>query len=294
MIGDLGACWRIHGYLTEGMGWAQQLLAVGQGASAAAQARAAASTAMLALILGHLAQARQLAEQGWLLAQQVEDRQTRWLAIHAQAMTLLAPNLSSAEYEEITLLINEAASLYTEHEHPRNRARTLNLFGQVKRMQQRYEEAKPYFQASLQQARAADYQSGVVNVLVNLGWTVFHLGDSVNALAHFAESLNLAYELHFPNGIAMSLLGVASALTRLEHPHQAAQLLGAADAIQASIGIVMTQSQEPEYTRTRAELQAHLGGEDFDHCWQAGRTMTMTEATTLANQCNRESAYRRH
>jgi hypothetical protein len=67
-------------------------------------------------------------------------------------------------------------------------------------------------------------------------------------------------------------------------------LLGAADAIQASIGIVMAKSHEPEYERTWAELQADLGVEEFDQCWQAGRIMTVAEATMLANQCNGASA----
>ena len=35
MIGDLGSCWRVRGYLTEGMAWAQQLLAAKPQVSAA-------------------------------------------------------------------------------------------------------------------------------------------------------------------------------------------------------------------------------------------------------------------
>ena len=297
MIGNLGSCWRIRGYLTEGMGWAQQLLATGQGASADVQARAYASTAILALILGHRSQARQLAEQGWQLTQQVDDRLTRWQAIHARVTTSLAPNLPAAEYEEITRLINEAALLYPKHEPPyaeyehlRNYARTLNMFGQVKRVQKRYDEAKEYFLACLQGARAAGYQSGVATAMMNLGWTVFHMGNYAEALTHFTESLNLSYELSFPHAIAMALLGMSGALARLQHAQQAAKLLGAVDAIQASIGIIMAQNHEPDYTRTYAELQAILGSEDFDHYWQVGRTMTVAAATTFANQCNRDSA----
>ena len=40
MIGDLGSCWRIRGYLTEGMAWAQQLLAAQPQVPAPVQARA--------------------------------------------------------------------------------------------------------------------------------------------------------------------------------------------------------------------------------------------------------------
>jgi tetratricopeptide (TPR) repeat protein len=294
MIGDLGSSWlrirqhdpkRIRSYLREAMGWAQQLLAVGQQAPILAQARAYTSAAILALVLGHRIQARQMADQAWLLAQQGEDRPTRAQAIFVRATTLIAPNLSPANYEEIILLINEAGRLYDELENRQGHGRILNLLGEVKRMRQHYAEAKGYYEESLQELRAVDYQSGVAIVLANLGWTVYHMGDYGEAFAHFTESMNLSHDLDFPHGIAVALFGVAGALARLEHPQQAAKLLGAADAIHASIGIVMSSSDEPDYECTREELQAHLGQADFGRCWQAGRTMTVAEITALVNEC---------
>src|SRR5205823_7387185 len=117
------------------------------------------------------------AEQAWLLAQQGADRPTRAQTIFVRATTLIEPNLSPAVYEAIILLINEAARLFAELENRMNYARSLNLLGEIKRMQQRYAEAKRDYEESLQGLRAVDYQSGVAIVLANLGWTVFHMGD---------------------------------------------------------------------------------------------------------------------
>jgi hypothetical protein len=55
-----------------------------------------------------------MAEHAYLLSQQVADRQTRGQAMQARIKTLIAPNLSPADYEEIPLLANEAARLYTD------------------------------------------------------------------------------------------------------------------------------------------------------------------------------------
>ncbi|HMN28396.1 MAG TPA: hypothetical protein PKE45_09605, partial [Caldilineaceae bacterium] len=102
--------------------------------------------------------------------------------------------------------------------------------------------------------------------------------------AHFSESMNLARELDFPHGVAVALIGAAGALARLQHPHQAAKVLSAADAIQETIGVVIAASDEPDYERTREELQAQLGRADFERCWQAGHTMTVSKATMLVNE----------
>jgi predicted ATPase len=284
MIGDLGSCWRIRGCLTEGMTWAQQLLAAGRKAPVGLQARAYASSAILALVLGHRSQARQMAEQAWSLAQQVADRQTRAQTIFTLATTLIAPNLSSAEYDEIVLLTNEAARLYAELEDRMNRARSFNLLGEVQRMQQHYTEARLDYEKCLQGLHAVGYQSGVAVVQANLGWAIYHTGDYREALAHFIESINLSRDLDFTSGIAVALIGVAGALARLEYPQQAAKLLGAADAMQESIGLVISSSDEPDYERTGEELQAYLGQSGFERCWQEGRAMTVAEITALVNE----------
>lgn len=281
LLGDLGSCWRIRGYLTEGMAWAQQLLIVGQQASLAAQARAYASASLIAYNLGHRQQSCELADRAWLLVQQVDDQPARAQAIFVRAAVLLAPHLTPADYAMIIALTKEAAQLFVAIQSPMNYARTFNLLGEVKRMQGRYAEAIPYYEESLRGLRAVDYESGVAITLSNLGWAVYHLGDYQAAFAHFAESINRASELDFTNGVAVALIGAAGTLAQLDQPQQAAQCLGAAEAIQKALGISIPATDEPDYQRTRTELQAALGQADFDRCWQKGRTLTVTAATML-------------
>ena len=91
-------------------------------------------------------------------------------------------------------------------------------------------------------------------------------------------------DLDFPHGMAMTLLGAAGVLARLDHSQPAAKLIGAAAAIQESIGIVMVPSDEPDYGSTIAELRAQLGQSDFDRCRQTGHMLTVAEATALVKE----------
>ena len=98
-------------------------------------------------------------------------------------------------------LANEAARLYVEIENRPGHGRVLNVLGDLKRMQQRYDEAKRYYEESLQELRAAGYLSDVVVVLSNLGWTAFHMGEYEAAFANFVEGVgSLAWTWTSPTG----------------------------------------------------------------------------------------------
>ncbi len=96
--------------------------------------------------------------------------------------------------------------------------------------------------------------------------------------------MDLACDLEYPHGMAMTLAGAAGTLARLAHLEPAAKLIGAADAIQKSIGIVIAPSDEPDYASTILELRTQLGQTDYDRCWQMGQMMTVGEATVLVKE----------
>ena len=160
-----------------------------------------------------------------------------------------------------------------------------NLLGELKRMQQRYEEAQRYYEESLQELRAVGYLIGCGGCAVESrldGYSTWASNEA--AFANFAEGLDLSRDLDFPHGIALTLLGAAGILARWEHAESAAKLIGAAAAIQESIGIVMVPSDEPDYASTIVELRAQLGQADFEQCWQTGHMMTAEEATALVEE----------
>jgi tetratricopeptide (TPR) repeat protein len=225
-----------------------------------------------------------MAEQANRLAHQVGDQRTRGQALHARISMLIAPNLLSADYEEIIRLANEAAHLYAEVEIWPGHARIFNLLGDVKRMQQRFVEAKRYYEESVQELRTEGYLSDVVVGLSNLGWTAIHMGNPKAAFAYFIEGLELSCDLRYLHGIAVTLAGIAGILAHLEHPEPAARLIGAAEAILKSTGIVIIPSDQPDYESTIVELRAQLGQADFDHYCQTGHMVTVAEAPGLVKE----------
>lgn len=287
MIGDLATCWRIRGYLAEGMDWAEQLLATSNVGSISVLTRAYASTAILSLVLGQRAQAQRLADQSCQLALQVADPPTSAQAFHARAMTLMAPNLTEVEYAEINQLGNDAAQLYASSNNWLGYGRILNLLGEVKRMQEDYSGAQRDYEESLQGLRQIGYQSGVTTSLMNLGWTALHQGQYQKALAYFAEGFQLSHELNYPHNLAMSLHGIAGVLARLQQPQTGAQLLGAADGLRARIAIVIDLSDIPDCERARNELQEQLSPADFAQHWQAGRTLTIEAVAAMVTSLHK-------
>src|SRR6185503_6601504 len=149
---------------------------------------------------------------------------------------------------------------------------------------QRYDEAKRFYDKSLQELRAVGFLSDIVVVKSNIGWTVFHLGDYEAAFASFVEGLDMSRELEFPYGMAITLLGAAGVLTRWGRSQPAAIMIGAAAAIQESIGIVVVPTDEPDYETTVVELRAQLGQTGYDQSRQMGQLMTAEEAAVLVKE----------
>ena len=284
MIGDLSICWRIRDHQAEGLAWAQQLLATQQPVSLPVQARTYASMATLAYVFGCLDQARQWAEQAYLLSQQVADRPTRAQALHAWITAHSAPNLTVTEYEQILLLGNEAAQLYEEGKDLLGRGRILNELGEVERLQQRYAQAKGYYEESYQVLGAVGYQSGMSISLANLGWTLVRLGQHQEALTTCYTSAQQASELDFSFGVEYALAGAAAALAGLNQLQPAIRVLSAADVINKSIRTVLLPIDEPDYAWIYSELQTKVGPADFDRYWQAGRALTAAEAISIVNE----------
>ena len=177
MIGDLASCWRVRGYLTEGMNWAQQLLAMRSQVATSVQSRALANAALLAVTLGHRDEARQMADTAYQLAHMASDLQTKGQALYASVYARLLPNLTAGDYEEIAGLANEAEHLYKDIQYRPGHGRIANLLGEVNRLQGRYAEAQRLYEESMHELRNEGYLSDVVASLSNLGWTAFHMGD---------------------------------------------------------------------------------------------------------------------
>jgi predicted ATPase/DNA-binding XRE family transcriptional regulator len=93
------------------------------------------------------------------------------------------------------------------------------------------------------------------------------------ALTLFEQSLELQLRERFPLGTARCLIGLAAAAVSSRDPRRAARLLGAAEHVLDSGGIVLASDDEAERDKVATEVRAIIS-QDIAHAeWQAGRTM---------------------
>src|SRR5207245_1274756 len=108
----------------------------------------------------------------------------------------------------------------------------LNNLGVVAERQDDYEQARDYYNQSLELARKLHDKDGIAWTLDNLGNIAYLQGHYHEAWKLHKESLALFQELGDKQGIAVCLehmAGVAGALEEPEEVEQAARLYGAAE-----------------------------------------------------------------
>src|SRR5206468_7084696 len=98
----------------------------------------------------------------------------------------------------------------------------------------------------------------VSGLLINLGCAARFQGDYCRAAALFAEALAMYREMEQPRGIALALAGFAGVAAGMGQPEQAARLLGATEALLASIGAAMWPADRLDHERNLTAARADL------------------------------------
>jgi predicted ATPase/class 3 adenylate cyclase len=155
------------------------------------------------------------------------------------------------------------------------------LLGRLAHLQGDLERAAMLLEESLAWLRNWGSPS-MCEVLSDLGRVALDQGDTDRAVALFGESLKLSWEPANEIGIALSLIGLAGAAGELGRPAQAAQLLGAAEAICESIGRSLTPIEHTVFDRYAATIRAQLDESTFAMMWAEGHKMTLEQAKAEA------------
>jgi predicted ATPase/DNA-binding CsgD family transcriptional regulator len=181
-------------------------------------------------------------------------------------------------------------------------------------------QAEARGRAALAYFEAAGRQQETAAALVNLGAAAQLAGDDQLATERLHRALGLSRQLGYLEGTAWSLhllgtiepdpaasatllceslavhrqLGdrwrVASVLESVAcrvlaplDPGQAACLLGAADALRASLATPVPPAERSLLERARDDARRALGAAAFDGAWNAGHSLTFDQATELAD-----------
>jgi DNA-binding CsgD family transcriptional regulator len=288
LAGSLGQFWFMRGHhFGEGKDWLEKALArSGKSEHVALRAKALQWLGNVAYYHGDYALARSVFENGLSLYQKLDDKDG--VAQCSYFLADVAARQGDAEapifYAMARSFSEESLAGLREQGDQWKIARTLNLLGEMERVEGHYLTARTYYEESLTVRRELGDQRGMAVSLINLGHCAHHQGDYKQAVNIFEESLALFQQLGSPRGIIdclAALAGVAVAEKKLE---RAARLFGAAEALHESIhaGLAAEYPDRIEYDRSIAVVRSQLSEDAFAAAWLKGRAMTLEQAVDYA------------
>ncbi len=266
---SLSHFWWVHGYLTEGRNWLEEVcrLSAAKGNQTKEYAKALYGLAVLCRNLGDLSCMAANSEESARISRQIGDEQSlAWalalLAVsqHMQGEAVAArataeesvslfSKLGNDEWGRANALLRFSIVLNSQRQHDLARsnlqesleifrgigdrwgmAQALNFMGDMARMQDDYGQAERLYEESLQLYRQMGIKRDIPASLHNLGHVALAAGDCSRAWEFFTESLLLHRELGNRHGVAECLAGLAGVAGRLEQHARAARLFAAAEA----------------------------------------------------------------
>lgn len=320
----LGWFWYFQGRVGEGRHWLQRALeSADVGAVSFERASALAALGHLAWLQGDNDAARRWLEEAVSLSLSTDDR---YIRVHA--LTLLAFVLDDgdaarrAEVEEESLALSrklgdtflatlalqasgiralgrgdralarvrleESLDLWEQRGDTWFIALVLNYLGDLARSESDYDQAADLYSRSLAGLQQQANAEGTASVLHNLGYIAHHQNDDRRALGLFIEALDGFGNQGDHRGVAECLAGVGAAVLGLGQPEPAVHLLGASDALLASIGSAPWPTNLADVQQAHALARTQLTEGTWIRGWEAGAGMDSERAIAYAREVAKE------
>jgi len=322
VCGALWHFWTMHGHLSEGRRWMEQVLArsdpepVDQ-AVISALAKTLIGAGMLAYRQADYGQATTLCEQSLRLHRQLGDQHGTATALHGLGRVA---NMGG-NYVAARTMYQESLAIYRALDDRWSLAYTNLYLGLVTYFEGNVLDARPLIEESLTTFRTLGATWDIANTLFVRATLPMFLGDYEAAGAAAEESLAIMRSLGDRRGLARASLILAhiaiergdyrspilplkeslsifqelgerwfiircmadtTGLTAYHHPEHAAQLCGAVYALRDDLHSPITGLYRSFLERTLVLLRARLDHARFHAAWEIGRAMTWEQAVDYA------------
>jgi predicted ATPase/DNA-binding SARP family transcriptional activator/DNA-binding CsgD family transcriptional regulator len=281
--------WYMHGHLSEGRGWLERGVSASGITMVSTRARALNGAGWIALFQGDYESARALVEESLKLYRGLEYKEGIASALANLGFVAV---LGQQDLMCLPALLEESIKLRPEVRNPRTVANLLAFEGLVGASQfvaeGRFAEYAARFRTLQEQSIAIFREKGDV---LGIGHCLINLAICELVLANYHQATTLLRELwHQSRKVDDKLatqyvfFGLAVVAASQGHLIRAARLWAVADGIREIFGIELTALARfaTDYEGRLAEVRSKLGKEALEEAWEAGRTMSIEEASMYA------------
>jgi predicted ATPase len=207
-----------------------------------------------------------------------------WWNVDA-ALTQATAALGMGDLEGALRLVQEADAISSRTDSDWMRAFTLNLYGDVQRLQGDFAAAAhSYREGEMLLRRSGDRGGELPRIIHSLGYTALHLGHLDEAQERFSESLEIFRSIGSQRGIAECLAGLAVLLALRGSFEPAAVLLGAASAALGRFGGRWWPADKAEIDWALARLKDALAPDAYGRAWERGAQMSLEAAVAFSKK----------
>ena len=315
--------WEIRGYVQEGLGWMERLLAaVDENVSLEVHVNALVFATFHYMLLGNTSAALACARSALELAEATGDANNPILAfamdglasaanaagdyqtafditeknIHYYravgpsfylGMTLLSQAESAIQlgyYDSARRRLNESLALARQDGDMYRNAHSLNLLGDLARLEQNYTEAATVYESGIALLHELGAQRDLASLFSNLGYTRLRLGEVDRARSLINESLAIHRAQQNKPGMTECLIGFAAIAISDGQPAAGVRLLAAAAAISGQPAASKWRATQMEFERYLGLARDRITEASFKDEHAIGRTMSLDQAIDYALQ----------
>lgn len=315
--------WEIFGYVQEGLGWMERLLAeaddrislkvhvdalvfatfqymlLGNAQAATSHARQAVDLAeaasevsnpILSFAMDGLASAAKTAGD-FHSAFNIIEKNIRFYRQSGPSFYLGMSLLSQGEnaiqlglYEIARERLDESLALAQQDGDTFRMAHTLNTLGDLARLEENYAEAASEYESGAALLRDMGAQRDLASLLSNLGYVYLHQGDVERAHNSFSESITIHQAQQNKSGMIECLIGFAATAIIGKQPGTGVRLLAAAAALSGLPSASKWKATQMEFDQYLSLARGRLSEADLEGALVAGGSYSLEQALEYARQ----------
>lgn len=275
----LDTFWIYNGLAVEGRRWTD--LALGKSTQVELELRAGVlrSAGHIASYVNDISRSKELLRQAAELYQHNRDGlNVAWSLAYLGAASVENPE----DVEQGISLCTQVLAQFRNLDDKPGLAFTLNVLGELARLQNDYSAAERYYEDSLSLVQKTGERQREAMLYNNLSFVAYRQKNYRLALELAQRALRLAQELKNDFRQSCFIATVAGPAAALGDPDRAARLLGASYARFEALGTNHAPVDQKEFNLIETAARNQLSDEEFLDAWQSGQTLTLREAVSLA------------